>query len=60
MDAPHTTSGIIVEQIYVLLQASKNTSIHMQILFNVLLGLRIQEINGPKYSDVLHQPNNIC
>ena len=35
-----------------LLQASKNTPIHMQILFNVLLGLRRQEINGLKYSDV--------
>ena len=43
---------LTLEQIYVLLQASKNTPIHMQILFNVLLGLRRQEINGLKYSDV--------
>ena len=43
---------LTLEQIYVLLQASKDTPIHMQILFNVLLGLRRQEINGLKYSDV--------
>ena len=35
-----------------LLEASKDTPIHMQVLFNVLMGLRRQEINGVKYSDV--------
>ena len=47
-----TQKTLTLEQIYVLLQASKDTPIHMQILFNVLLGLRRQEINGLKYSDV--------
>ncbi len=36
----------------VLLKASKETPIHMQVLFNVLMGLRRSEINGLKYSDV--------
>ena len=35
-----------------LLEASKDTPIHMQVLFNVLMGLRRQEINAVKYSDV--------
>ncbi|MCD8326706.1 MAG: site-specific integrase [Lachnospiraceae bacterium] len=35
-----------------LLEASRNTPIHMQVLFNVLMGLRRQEINAVKYSDV--------
>lgn len=43
---------LTLEQIMVLLEASKNTPIHMQILFNVLMGLRRSEINGLKYSDV--------
>lgn len=41
-----------MEQIQILLEASKETPIHMQVLFNVLMGLRRQEINGLKYSDV--------
>lgn len=41
-----------IDQIQKLLDASKNTPIHMQVLFNVLMGLRRQEINGVKYSDV--------
>lgn len=41
-----------MEQILLLLEASKNTPIHMQVLFNVLMGLRRQEINAVKYSDV--------
>lgn len=43
---------LTMEQIQILLDASKETPIHMQILFNVLMGLRRQEINGLKYSDV--------
>ena len=39
-------------QIQILLEASKDTAIHMQVLFNVLMGLRRREINGVKYSDV--------
>lgn len=43
---------LTMEQIQTLLEASRGTPIHMQVLFNVLMGLRRQEINGLKYSDV--------
>lgn len=43
---------LTMEQMQMLLEASKETPIHMQVLFNVLMGLRRQEINGLKYSDV--------
>lgn len=41
-----------VRQILTLIEASKDTPIHMQVLFAVLLGLRRCEINGVKYSDI--------
>lgn len=41
-----------LNQIMILLEASRDTPIHMQVLFNVLMGLRRSEINGLKYSDV--------
>ncbi len=41
-----------LEQIFILLEKSKDTPIHMQVLFNVLMGLRRSEINGLKYSDI--------
>lgn len=41
-----------VEQIKILINASKETPIHLHILFAVLMGLRKQEINGIKYSDI--------
>lgn len=47
-----TQKTLTMEQIQILLEASKETPIHMQVLFNVLMGLRRQEINGLKYSDV--------
>lgn len=47
-----TQKTLTMEQIQVLLEASKDTPIHMQVLFNVLMGLRRREINGVKYSDV--------
>ncbi len=47
-----TTKTLSLEQIQILLEKSKNTSIHMQVLFNVLMGLHRSEINGLKYSDV--------
>lgn len=47
-----TRKTLTLEQIMVLLEASKETPIHMQVLFNVLMGLRRSEINGLKYSDV--------
>ena len=40
------------EQVKILIEKSKETPIHMQILFAVLMGLRKQEINGLKYSDI--------
>lgn len=47
-----TQKTLTIEQIHLLIEASKETPIHMQVLFNVLMGLRRQEINGLKYSDV--------
>lgn len=47
-----TQKTLNLEQILVLLEASKKTPIHMQVLLNVLMGLRRQEINGVKYTDV--------
>ena len=47
-----TQKTLTLDQIYVLLEKSKDTPIHMQILFNVLMGLRRSEINAVKYSDV--------
>lgn len=41
-----------VEQIKVLIEASKETPIHLQVLFAVLMGLRKQEINAIKYTDI--------
>lgn len=47
-----TTKTLNMDQILLLLEESKDTPIHMQVLFNVLMGLRRQEINAVKYSDV--------
>ncbi len=47
-----TAKTLNMDQILLLLEESKNTPIHMQVLFNVLMGLRRQEINAVKYSDV--------
>ncbi len=47
-----TAKTLDMEQILKLLEASRDTPIHMQVLFNVLMGLRRQEINAVKYSDV--------
>lgn len=49
IDTSHT---LTMEQMQLLLEASKETPIHMQVYFNVLMGLRRQEINGVKFSDV--------
>ena len=40
------------EQVRLLIEKSKDTPIHLQVLFAVLMGLRKQEINGLKYSDI--------
>ena len=47
-----TQKTLSLEQIQILLEASRDTPIHMQVLFNVLMGLRRREINGVKYSDI--------
>lgn len=47
-----TKKTLTMEQILILLEASRDTPIHMQVLFNVLMGLRRREINGVKYSDI--------
>lgn len=39
-------------QVNLLIKESKNTPIHLQVMFAVLMGLRKQEINGLKYSDI--------
>lgn len=41
-----------VEQIKLLLEKAKDTPIYLQVMFAVLMGLRKQEINGLKYSDI--------
>lgn len=47
-----TAKTLTMGQVITLLEASKDTPIHMQVLFNVLMGLRRQEINAVKYSDI--------
>lgn len=47
-----TQKTLTMEQIKLLIEKSKETPIHMQVLFNVLMGLRRSEINAVKYSDV--------
>ena len=47
-----TRKTLNLDQIYLLLEKSKDTPIHMQVLFNVLMGLRRSEIIGLKYDDV--------
>ena len=41
-----------IDQVRLLIEKSKETPIHLQIMFAVLIGLRKQEINGLKYSDI--------
>lgn len=50
-----------MEQILVLMEKSKDTPIHMQVLFGVLMGLRRSEINGVKYSyiDYINRTLNV-
>ena len=47
-----TQKTLTMDQVLVLLEKSKDTPIHMQVLFGVLMGLRRSEINGVKYSDI--------
>lgn len=50
------------EQIMKLIEGSKDSPIHIMILFNVVMGLRCSEIIGLKYSDVdfIHQKLHVC
>lgn len=41
-----------LDQLYILIEASKRTPIYLQVLFNTLMGLRRSEIIGLKYSDI--------
>lgn len=43
---------LTLEQLHTLIEASKNTPIYLQVLFNALMGLRRSEIIGLKYSDI--------
>lgn len=43
---------LTLQQVMLLIEKSKDSPIHMQILFAVLMGLRKSEINGLKYQDV--------
>jgi integrase len=47
-----TQKTLTMEQILLFIEKSRDTPIYMQVLFNVLMGLRRGEINGVKYSDV--------
>ncbi len=47
-----TQKTLNMEQVLTLIEESRETPIHMQVLFAVLLGLRRCEINGVKYSDI--------
>lgn len=47
-----TRKTLTMEQVHLLLEKSADTPIHMQVLLNVLMGLRRSEINAVKYSDI--------
>ena len=46
------TKTLTEEQLKLLIEKSKGTSIYLQILFSSLMGLRKSEVNGIKYSDI--------
>lgn len=47
-----TTKVLSDNQIFTLIEKSKGTPIYLHVLFAAIMGLRKQEINGLKYSDV--------
>lgn len=47
-----TSKVLSEEQVKILVEKSKDTPIYLHILFAAIMGLRKQEINGLKYSDV--------
>ena len=46
------SKSLTEEQLKILIEKSKGTSIYLQILFSALMGLRVSEVNGLKYTDV--------
>jgi integrase len=49
---PEKVKTLTEEQLKLLIEKSKGTSIYMQVLFSGLMGLRVSEVNGLKYTDV--------
>ncbi|MCI5849492.1 MAG: site-specific integrase, partial [Lachnoclostridium sp.] len=47
-----SSKTLTLEQMQMLLEAGKTSRIKMQLQFNMLMGLRRQEINGLRYSDI--------
>lgn len=47
-----SSKTLTIEQARILLDASKETPIHLQLMFAVLMGMRLSEINGLKYSRI--------
>lgn len=43
---------LTLDQMFLLLEKSRESRIYMQVLFSMLLGLRRSEMNGVKYSDI--------
>ena len=54
------TQTYTLDQVKRLLEASKGSRIHMQMVFALLMGLRRSEINGLKYSDVDYGKRKLC
>ncbi len=54
------TRTYTLDQVKQLLEASKGSRIHMQLVFALLMGLRRGEINGLKYSDVDYGKRKLC
>ena len=48
----NSASTLTLEQSKILIKASKNTPIYLQIMFALLMGMRLSEINALKYSDI--------
>lgn len=40
------------EQVKILINSARHTKIYLQVLFSTLMGLRISEVNGLKFTDV--------
>ena len=47
-----SSSTLTIEQLKLLIESAKNTPIYLHVLFAGLMGLRLSEILGLKYSDI--------